>query len=90
MQVSRTSSGTPEGLTSSPFLHGRSPSSLTKMWINHTGQQLITYSTIFKDFPPFFKWNDDEVSVQSKNTKGQETLDKTNQQTKKTQEKITE
>lgn len=40
------------------------------------GQQLITYSTIFKDFPPLFKGNDDEVSVQSKNTKGQETLDK--------------
>lgn len=28
------------------------------------------------DFSPFFKGNDDEVSVQSKNTEGQETLDK--------------
>lgn len=28
------------------------------------------------DFPPFFEGNDDEVSVQSKNTEGQKTLDK--------------
>lgn len=36
---------------------------------------MITYS-IIKGFPPFFKGNDDEVSVQSKNTKGQEALEK--------------
>lgn len=31
---------------------------------------------MFKDFPPFFKGDDDEVPVQSKNTEGQETLDR--------------
>lgn len=84
MQVSRTSSGTPEGLTSSPFLPGKSPSSLTQTCgLLITGTTTITCSSVFKDFTPFFKWNNDEVSVQSKNTKGQETLDQK-------KEKITE
>lgn len=49
------------------------------IYIIYMGSSKRKTTATFKyllDFPPFFEGNDDEVSVQSKNTEGQKTLDK--------------